>query len=221
MIKNRKKIEVKILKYIKQLAGKENEDLYIKLFKGMTNPDFHAFMEGLRDNKFTLAIIVPNGGKIKLNTRKNLKVCRELGYEPFQKTVVKIPNTNIETLSNVESLVLYMPLKRLSQHMTKGVSYAEHMNSRNFLTGQVANASRSAKITSKELNIYLGKGYDSAMTELMLARSGDGGATNAMNAFIEKYGEVSIDEIKRYSTKSDSTKTLKSYFKAMHIDINI
>ncbi len=221
MIKNRKKVEDKILKYIKKLAGSKNEELYIKLFKSMKNEEFHTFMENLKNKKITLSVIVPNSGMVKLDTEKNIKMCRELGYDPFQKTVVIIPNTNMKTLSNVKSLILYMPIKRLSQHMTKKISFAENLNSRNYLTGQVANASRSAKITSKELNIFLGKDYTGAMTELMMGRSGDINATNAMNAFIDKYGEVTLEEIERYAGKSGATSTLKSYMKSMHIDINI
>jgi len=221
MIKNRKKVEDKILKIVKASSGSDNEKLYIDLFKSMNNKEFHKFMEDLRDKKITISVIIPNGGSFSIDTEKNLKLCKNLGYEPFQRTTIKIPNTNISTLSTVKSLILYTPVKRLAQHMVKKISYAEHLKSRNFLTGQVANASKSAKITSKELNIFLGKDYTSAMSELMMARSGDSQATNAMNALIDKYGEVSIEDIKKYAGGSRSTKTMHAYFKAMHLDLKL
>ncbi len=221
MIKNRKKTETLCLKYIEKLAGKDNLKLYQDFFKSLNNNEFFNFMSDLKDNKITLSIIIPNGGVKTLDTGKNLKLCKELGFEPFQRTVELIPGTNVETLSSVKSLCLYLPYKRLSQHMKKGISFAENLKSRNHLTGQVSGSSRSAKITSKELGIFLGKGYTSAMDELMVARSGDLSATNAMNAFIDKYGEVSLEDVKRYSQTSQSTKTLDSYFKAMHLKTNL
>ncbi len=221
MIKNRKKVEDKILKYINKLAGNDNVKLYTDLFKSMNNAQFHKFMENLKNKKSTLSIIVPNEGSVRLDTETNLKLCRELGYEPFQRIVTKIPGTNIKTLSNITSLVMYMPVRRLSQHMEKKISLADDLHHRNSLTNQVTGKSKSTKITSKVLNIYLGKGYTGAMEELMMARTGDLDATNAMNAFIAKYGEVSLADIKRFAKGSKSTQTMKTYFKSMHIKINI
>jgi len=221
MTPKRKKAEETILKYIKKIGGNANHKLYVDLFKDMNDKEFHAFMEALRSKKKTLSIIVPNGTELPLDTKKNLDISRELGYEPFQRVVTYIPGTNKKTLSSVKSLIFYMPFKRLAQHMVKKISLPEHTRSRNHLTDQVSGASRATKITGKELSIFLGKNYKAAMDELMIARTGDLGATTAMNAFIAKYGDVSIKDIEKYATNSRATKTLRSYFKAMHLDVNI
>jgi len=218
---SRKKTEELCLKYIGKIGNRRDVERYKNLFKSMNNKDFDSFMKMLKANKTTLRVIEPNGSDSVPDIAYYFKIMRELGYEPFQRVKEKIPGTDIYTYSNVKDLCLYVPAKRLSQHTIKKMSIPKHSKSRDSLTGQVTNTSRATKITQKELGIFKANGYNAAVKELMMARTGDSGGETALFAFIEKYGEVSLDEISRYREGRQSTKSLNAYFKAMHLDLKL
>jgi len=218
---SRKKTEDLCLKFIGKIGNQKDVERYKKLFKSMSNKDFDNFMKNLKNGKMTLRVIEPNGSDSIPTIDTYFKIMRELGYEPFQRVKEKIPGTDKYTYSNVKDLCLYVPIKRLAQHTIKKMSIPKHSKSRDSLTGQVTNKSRSTKITQKELGIFKANGYDAAVQELMMARTGDLSGENALMAFIEKYGEASLADIGRYTEGRQSTKSLNAYFKAMHLDLKL
>lgn len=214
----RKQVEDFILKYIKRIVtGKENYELYEMLFKSMNDKEFHIFMEKLRDKKATLSVIIPNGSNIKVDVKSNFKLAKELGFEFFQHIRVGATADVPAYTTPNKYMVLKFPVKRAAQLLTKKISIPEDNSKVDTLTGQVTNGSKGSKLTNPELQILLGLGLKKSILELMKHRGGDLGSNNAMNNILFNYGSVNQDELEQYSTKVESTKTLKAYLQAMHI----
>lgn len=214
----RKQVEDLILKYIKRIVtGKQNYELYEMLFKSMNDKEFHKFMEDLRDKKATLSVIVPNGSNIKVDVKNNFKLAKELGFEFFQRVKVGATDDIPAYTTPNKYIILKFPVKRAAQLLSKKISIPEDSSKIDTLSGQVTNHSKGSKLTNPELQVLLGLGLKKSIVELMKHRGGDLGSNNAMNNILFNYGSVTQDEINKYSTKVESTKTLKAFFQAMHI----
>lgn len=214
----RKQVEDFILKFIKRIVtGKENTELYEMLFKSMNDKEFDQFMQDLRDKKATLSVIIPNGSNIKVDVKNNMKLGKELGFDFFQHLRVGATDDTPAYTTPNKYIVLKFPVKRAAQVLSKKISIPEDNTKIDTLTGQVTNNSKASKLTNPELQILLGLGLKKSIVELMKYRGGDLGGNNAMNNILFNYGSVNQDELSQYSTKVESTKTLKAYFQAMHI----
>lgn len=214
----RKQVEDFILRYIKKIvSGNENYNLYQELFKSMSDKQFDQFMTNLRDGKSTLSVIIPNGSNIKVDVKKNFAIAKELGFDFFQRLKVGATSSLPAYTTPNKYMVLKLPVKRAAQLLSKKISIPEDSSKVDILSGQVTDRSKGSKLTNPELQILLGLGLKDSVTELMKHRGGDLGSNNAMNKLLYAHGSVTQDEINKYSTKVESTKTLKAYFQAMHI----
>ena len=214
----RKQVEDFILKYIKRIVtGKENVELYELMFKSMSDKEFHKLMEDLRDKKATLSVIIPNGSNIKVDIKNNFKLGKELGYDFFQRIKVEATEDIPAYITPNKYMILKLPIKRAAQLLSKKISIPEDNTKIDTLTGQVTNSSKGSKLTNPELQVLLGLGLKKSLVELMKHRGGDLGSNNALNNILFSYGTATQDEVDKYSTKVESTKTLKAIFQAMHI----
>ena len=214
----RKQVEDYILKFIKRIVtGKENYELYEGLFNHMSDKEFDQFMQDLRDKKATLSVIIPNGSNIKVDVKNNFKLAQELGFDFFQHLHVEATDDIPAYTTPIKYMIVKFPVKRAAQLLSKKISIPEDSKKIDTLTGQVTGGSKASKLTNPELQILLGLGLKKSIVELMKHRGGDLGSNNAMNNILFNYGSVTQDDLDQYSTKVESTKTLKAYFQAMHI----
>lgn len=220
-MKNRKKVEEYILKYIYEITKDDhNVNLYKNTFKEMNDREFHKLMEDLKSGKQILSIVVPNYGKAKLDVDRNLKIGKQLGVEFFQRVYMESSDGSVEYLSPQEFLVYDLPARRTAQHLLKGIRTPDNNRKRDAITGQVINDSQSAKISYPELLILNGLNLPKTMKELMSIRGGDAGAMNALEAFISKYGSVTQENLEGFANGTGSTNTLKAFFKAAHLKLD-
>jgi len=224
MDKKRKEVQDFILKYVDKIApGGYNHGLYVDLFKKMSDKDFKEFMIKLRDKDLTISIIAPVSGKVKLDTKRNFKIGKELGYDFFQPLIIgpkgnKKDGTYIPKFkTNIKYLTYDLPIRRTAQLLMKGVSVGTDNKVIDLTTGQVTGDSKSAKLTKPELELLVGMGLDKSIKELMKVRGGDLGSARAAEASISRTGQVSQDAIEPYGTGVVSTKTLNTMFNAAHL----
>lgn len=220
-MKNRKKVEDFILKWIDKITkSKENVELYKNTFKKMNDKEFDTLMNNLRNGDI-LNVIIPHDISKNISVENNLKLAKELGIDFFQKVSFKTNDDLPRVLSNEKMFVSLMPFRRTKQTSDKGVSVSENSKKVDLLTGQVTGDSRSSKISFPELQLLNGMGMKDSIKELTVYRSGDTGAMRAMRQSMLKYGRVNSDVIENYSTGTVGSKTLKAYFTAMHLKINL
>jgi len=120
---NRSNTEKLILEYIDKIApGGENKKLYLDLFKGMNDSEFHNFMTGLKSKKLTLSVIAPNTVKDILDVDRNIKIGKELGYDFFQRIKVTGNKDLPDYVTPNEYLIFSLPVRRASQLLTKKIN---------------------------------------------------------------------------------------------------
>lgn len=217
----RKSIEDHVIDIVSDIThgNKENIELYQNLFKSMDDNQFDIFMNEIKDGKKHLALIVPNGDKVKVTFENNVKVAKKLGVDFFQHLKFGADdNLGTPAYTTPEKyLVLKLPLRRTSQIILKKSSVAVDNVSRDLLTDQVTSKSRARRLTYPEIQVLTGYGLNNAILELIKSRGGDKGEGNAMNMMLFRTGRANIETIRKYSTGVRSTKTLNAYFQAMHI----
>lgn len=216
----RKQVEEKILDVVSRLTHKneKNVNLYKELFSKMSDADFDEFMVGLKNGKYHLSIIVPLGNEVKITLENNQKVAKSLGYDFFQRLKIN-PNKEGEPsyITPNKYLVYKLPIKRTSQLLAKKISVPADNNSRDVLTGQVRGSSRARRVTGPEVQVLTGYGLVDSVIEFMKVRGGDLGSGAALDMMLFRTGEASLETAKQYGKGVRSSKTLKSYFEAMHI----
>lgn len=216
---NRKETESFILKYIEKICpGGENAKIYIDLFADMDDQEFEKFILDLEQGKGKLAIISPNFGKSKLNTQRNLNLAKELGFSFFQRLIIEGTGETPTYLTPIPYMVLDLPLRRQAQVLIKKISIPENNKTIDDFTGQPTGKSKGSRISYPETQVMAAMGLDSCLVEMLKYRGGDAGGFNAMNKMISKSGGVSLKGIEPYATGVTSTRTMKTYLTAIHLD---
>ena len=78
-----------------------------------------------------------------------------------------------------------------------------------------------SRITYPETQLLVALGLDASLVELLKYRGGDIRGFTAMNGMIAKYGHANLATLKPYASGVESTNTLSSYLKAMHLKNNL
>jgi len=203
---------------ILKIGGKVNAKLYEDTILKMSDSEFEEYMINLREGKEILGVVIPNNTP---NITPNINLCREFGKEPFQRTVIEVPGTNIKTLTDVKSMFMYTPIRKVSQAMAKKIRIAKKRGSVNKLTGQPSGDSAVSKIVAGEFLIHASTNFGSVVKEIGTGRTGDEGGVNAIEAYILKYGSVNLDEVSEHADGNTVTKTIDALFKGIHVDIGL
>jgi hypothetical protein len=222
MAGNRKQAQAYILKYIDRLApGGHNLKLYQDLFAAMNDAEFDRYMQDLKSGRKFLSIVAPNFGTTKISVQNNLAIADEIGHDFFQRLWIGPTDKQPAYLTPVKYLVIDLPLRRQSQHLIKKRSIPDNNRVVDQLTAQPTGPSKGAKISYPELQILAAMNMDESLTEMIKFRGGDKGGYNAMNAMMLRYGTASLKTLNQYATGVESTKTLKVFLTAAHLQNNL
>lgn len=215
---NRNKIESFLYKYLDKIdSSKTNSKLYKDLFAKMSDDDFRVYIKRLEDDIITLCIIMPNHGPVKVSVENNFEIAKELGVVFHQRLIISGDSEVGDYMTPIEYLCMWLPIRKAYQTLDKKMSVSATNQITDELTGQSAGSDKRSSYTGPQINITLGTGGDDTITELIGVRGGDKGQFNAYVKKLYQDGEVSLKEIKQFSTKVESTNTLRKYFLSMHI----
>ena len=213
---DRKKTQQFIVGWLKKIApGSISSELYRKKFEAMSDKEFDDWMVGLETDKNHLVIIAPNFENSGISVAKNLNYGKELGYEFFQSLWIGKQGDIPEHLTPVKYLVVHLPVRRLSQSLTKKMSVPENSKSIDALTGQVSGKSAAAALSFIEMEMLAGSGLDKTITELYKYRGGDQRGRNAMNAMISRFGRANQETLQNFAGGVTSTRTMRTFLTAM------
>jgi hypothetical protein len=215
---DRKKTQQFIVGWLKKIApGSVSSELYKKKFEAMSDAEFDTWMKGLENDINHLVIIAPNFSNIGISVTNNLKFAKELGYEFFQRLRIGKQGDIPEHLTPIKYLVIDLPVRRLSQSLSKKMSVPENSKSIDALTGQVNGKSAAASLSFVEMEMLAASGLDKTITELYKYRGGDQRGRNAMNAMISRFGRANQETLQHFAGGVTSTRTLKTFLTAMHL----
>lgn len=220
MAGNRAAATAYLLKMIEKIVpGGENRKILEESLAKLNEKEFSALMDDYASGKDRMVVYLPNLSKTaKVSVENNLKIAEELGHDFFQQLEVHSPVKGEGSyLTPNKFMVIPLPARRQAQLLYKKLSVPEHSKSIDQLTGQAAGASRSARISFPELQILKGSGLDDPILELMKYRGGDIKGFDAMNKIIAQHGTASMASLEQYSSGVESTRTLNTFLRAMHL----
>jgi hypothetical protein len=216
----RKDVEQFILEVVAKLDPSGfNTKIYKEKLPKMSKKDYESMIEKFRSGRHSLRLFSPLDSEVELDFDRNVDIAKWLGFDIYQK--LTITRGDFVYTPEVEYAVMYMSIRRASQHILKNFNVHKHRKTRNRITGQVAGNSASGRITLQEVQVMKPLGLNNTLDEFLGVRGGDVQASNALNGLLFKNGKVSKSELAPFVTKTQATKTLSAYFKAMHIDISL
>ena len=219
---NRKEAENFIYDFINSLSpGNLVVGIYKKLFGSMSDETFDKYMDDFEKEKKYLVFISPNFGEHNLSTERNLDIADKLGYNFFQQIWFGQKGDIPAYLTPEENLIMDVPIRRASQLLTKKIRVPEHNQTVDFLTNQPTGESKRSKISAPELKILATMNIDPAITELIKYRGGDARGYAALNGMLSRYGKANLNTLNNFADGVGSTKTLKSYLTAMHLNTTL
>lgn len=219
---NRKKAEDFIYQFVKDIEPTGyNVEQYKKIFADMSDKDFHTYMTEIRAGTRFLVIFKPMYKAQGITVENNLAVGEKYGLEFFEHLVYTNNPDAPDFKTPIKYLIVELPYRRQSQTLVKKTSIPEHNKVIDELTFQPTGESKGAKISYPELQVLIGMGLDNTIAELIRYRGGDRNGFNAYNAMFLRYGNANLKTLSEYSSGVESTKTLKTYFTAMHIKSTI
>lgn len=197
------------------LPGGGNKEMYTAVFAQMTDKDFVQYMKKVEERGY-LDIIVPNMTAHKLSTERNLKIGEQVfGHKFFERVMIK--DREKSYMSNVEYMIVQLPVRRQSQHSIKGISTSEDNRQLDQLSGQPTGDSKSAKISYPEAQLLNGMNLPTTLVELMKMRGGDIGMFNASKSMASATGAISMAAIADRATGVESTKSLHIFLTCAHL----
>ena len=218
---NRKKAQDFILHFMGEFdKSGYNKEVYEEIFKDMSDKDFDEYMKGLATGEKTLVAFKPAYKANGISVENNIKLGEKYGVKFFEKLNIETKE-GISYKTPIEYLVVDLPYRRQSQNLIKKINIPEHNKSIDETTYQPTSDSKGAKISYPELQVLIGMGLDNTIEELIKYRGGDKRGFAAYNAMFNRYGNVSIKALQNYSSGVESTKTLKSYLIAAHLNANV
>ena len=191
-----------------------------EFFKKMSDAEFDKYIKDLKNGTQHLVYHAPNFVS-KINVKNNIKIAKELGYNFLQKLYIGPTKDQPKVLTSVSYLVCRLPVCAQSQTLAKKLSTPELNTITDALTGQVAGDDAAAGLSYPEIQILAGMGLDKTIIELAKYRGGDRKGLVAYNTMLSRYGSVTLDSIKPYSSGAESTKTLAMYLTSMHLRNNL
>jgi hypothetical protein len=149
---------------------------------------------------------------------RNTALAERLGHDFFQRLWIGEHDGIPTHLTPVKYMVIDMPLRRASQMLIKKLSVQESDKTFDILSGQpTGEAKRGAKISFPELQVMAAMGLDKSITELFKYRGGDTKGRRALNAMINRHGTANLETLRHYAGGVESTRTVSTFLKAMHL----
>lgn len=219
MAGNRKAYEQLVLQTIDQLSeNKENVQFYKDKFASMNDAEFDQFVEDVNSKKISLSIVEPNfSNKPPKPTKEIIDIAERLGAKIMQKLYVEGKKGMPTYQTEVEYPVLYVPIRRASQLLTKKISVPPHTKVRDILTGQVTGESKGASVSGPENQLLGGMGAMASAIEMNKFRGGDLRGEAALVAMLSKYGRASQTVLDQFSSGVQVTSAVKTFLTAaMH-----
>lgn len=219
---NRSAAEKYILEFCKDIEPTGyNVEIYKKVFKRMSDKEFEEYMIGIRDGKKYLVLFKPMYKAEGISVENNLAISEKYGVKFFERLIISENKDIPEHTTPIEYLVLELPYRRQSQTLDKKISLPDDNRVIDTLSYQPTGPSKGAKISYPELQVLIGMGLDNSISELIKYRGGDKGGFNAYNAMMNRHGSVNLKTLSSFATGVESTKTLKAYLLAAHINNTI
>ena len=201
--------------------GNSNIEMYNTYFSSLSDSEFTELMEKLKNGEITLPYYAANLHDKDIGVEDSLKVGDELGIEFFQRLWITDEVSGIKYLTPEKYLILYLPIRRQAQHVSKGKSVAETNTFTDSMTGQAAGPSRTSRLSLPEIMNLEAAGLKNAILELINVRGGNIEAFRLSKRRTLDSGSYTLKEMEELDTRPTATATLHSFLLGMHLSNNV
>lgn len=202
--------------------SKYNSDQYRKLFNSMTEQDFKAYMKQLSTEEQYISIDVDTAEK-ELTIDKIFKICDKINIKSHKYVLYKenVSDDGAQSITPHPALILYIPVKRLQQLLSKKNSASGNTDKINPMTGAVTSDSKSASLNDTQSLGLVTTDQLNTLRELHGPRSDDQKSKFQMLHAIEEKGEVYLRDLNIDSKNKQSLATLMTFLKGVAIDVKL
>lgn len=196
---------------------KSNSEYYKKLFSTMNDDQFYKYISKKYPYKFHInPDIQPTMADISrackiVNTRLMEKCYLPYYYENKDGQPVETP----------EAYVMYLPVKKMQQFVTKKNKQGITTNQRDIRSGRLLGDSKGSQTSLREEEGLAALGLMKTMDELSRPRADAMSAKNIMNNTISVKGMVSLDDINIEKDDSLGKNYLNVYLIGCHLNSNL
>jgi len=201
-------------------SKKFNSSKYRNLFDSMSDKDFKLFMTRIANEDDFITINIDSSQR-SITLDKIFEKCDKLGIETH-KYVMYRENKSTDGTTSItpyKSLILYIPIKRLQQMVSKKNSASGDNDKINILTGAVTSDSKSGSLNNTQSLGLITSQQPNTLKELLGPRSDDPVSKNQMLQYIEETGEVSLDNLVIDVSNKQSISTLKVFLRSIGIEL--
>lgn len=208
--KQRQDIEALILEVFYTIdKSNTNTDHYKKLFAKMTDDQFYKFISAKFPYRFHEKPFV---------TEPSMHECRvaleKIGKEPLY-CKVNLPylytNKDGVPVNTRETLVVWIPLKKVKQFLTKKNSMSIDISTRDMKTGLLTGVDKNGKTSDREMESLAVAGLDATINEFSKYRADSMNAKNELYNLININGTVTQKEVPVGIDDSLSKNLLNTY----------
>lgn len=186
----------------------DNTDFMKEMFAGMSDAQFKKYISNNYPFYFqTKAFKEPSMDQLNKAANAINVPLLEPVYDPH-----KYKNKDGKPMKTAECLVVYLPMKRMKQLLTKKNGMSIDTKTRDMRTGLLSGVDKNGKESDREFECLAISGLDLTMKELSRARADSMGDKSAMNNTINVLGQVSLKDLPDTPTDSLSKNLLSTYF---------
>ncbi len=198
-----------------------NRKLMETFFAGMSDAQFHAYVQAIKEKRDYIPIVMENLNGIRITMRNNLEVAKRWGVEFYQQIWTTDAVTGRAFLTPLKYPVFHLMLRRQIQSLENKSSIPEDNKHVDEMTDQPTGASKGSSISFPEILVLFSRGYDKSILEFIKLRGGDLKMMAEAERMIRETGGVSLDGLSdNMRTRVKSTLTLSTLLKGAHLDNN-
>lgn len=217
--KKREEVEALIYQVFDAIdPSKTNSEHYKKLFSKMSNEQFLKFVSLRFPYRYHEKPFVTEPDMSDIE-----KACKILGIPLMEKLNLPYLYTNKDGIpaQSKECLVMYIPLKKVKQFITKKNAMSVNTSSRDMNTGLLLGVDKNGKESDREFEALSVMGLEKTMEEFARPRADAMKAKNQMYNTINTTGMVTLDELPKDEDDSLSKNLLNTYLIGSLINSNL
>ena len=178
-------------------------------FKSYVSNDFPFYFQTGAFKEPSMKQIVQALDKINVPLLERL-------YMPY-----KYKDKNGRPMKTKECLVVYLPIKRMKQLLTKKNGMSISTKTRDMKTGLLTGVDKNSKQSDREFESLAICGLDNTMKEMSRARADSMNDKSVMNNTINTLGQVSLKDLPDDPTDSLSKNLTSTYFIGAQLYTNL
>ena len=218
--KQRKDVEMMIYKVMDLLDPTEqNSNWYKAKFKNMNDKQFEEYFKQVWPIKF-------QARAFEIEPKMD-QICRALDFlhvplmEDLYMPFLYKNKDNEPVKTNYPALVIYVPMRKMQQFISKKNSMSVDIDDRNMKTGRLINRDKNGNMSDREMECLAVMGLDKTLREFATYRGDSMKAKTEFYSTINDKNMVSLDDVDVAVTDSISRNTLNAYLIGAHINTNL